>query len=60
MKRLSGGDSLVPELEEGEEEILMTRKEWQANKDVALRAGRDNARSRSGRELCFTKKIEVG
>jgi isopenicillin N synthase-like dioxygenase len=51
MKRLSGGDSLVPEIEEGEEENLMTAKEWEADRAVAIRAGRDNARSRGGREI---------
>jgi isopenicillin N synthase-like dioxygenase len=51
MKRLSGGDSLIPALEDGEEDNLMNAREWEAHKAVAIRAGRDNARSRGGRPL---------
>ncbi|KAI6083532.1 putative oxidoreductase [Hypoxylon rubiginosum] len=51
MKRLAGGDSLIPELEQGEEENTMNAKEWEAHKAVAIRQGRDNARSRGGREI---------
>ena len=50
MKRLAGDGSLVPELEEGEEDNAMTAREWEAHKAVAIREGRDNARSRGGRE----------
>ncbi|KAI2616270.1 putative oxidoreductase [Hypoxylon sp. NC1633] len=51
MKRLGGGNSLIPELEQGEEENVMNAKEWEAHKAVAIRQGRDNARSRGGREI---------
>ncbi|KAI1452443.1 putative oxidoreductase [Annulohypoxylon moriforme] len=51
MKRLAGGDSLIPELEQGEEDNKMNAKEWEAHKAVAIRQGRDNARSRGGREI---------
>lgn len=51
MKRLSGGDSLVPGLEEGEEDNLMNAREWEVTRAVAIRDGRDNARSRGGREI---------
>jgi isopenicillin N synthase-like dioxygenase len=50
MKRLNGGDSRVPDLEEGEEDNLMNAREWEAHKAVAIRQGRDNARSRGGKE----------
>lgn len=59
MKRLAGGESLVPELEEGEEDNLMNAREWEAHKAVAIRAGRDNARSRGGRELKVKREIAV-
>jgi len=51
MKRLSGEGSLVPELEEGEEDNLMSARDWEVHKAVAIKAGRDNARSRGGRPL---------
>ncbi|KAI0159975.1 putative oxidoreductase [Hypoxylon sp. FL1284] len=51
MKRLAGGDSLIPELAQGEEDNMMNAKEWEAHKAVAIRQGKDNARSRGGREI---------
>jgi isopenicillin N synthase-like dioxygenase len=51
MKRLSGGESLIPGLEEGEEDTLITAKEWESKRAVVIRDGKDNARSRGGREL---------
>jgi isopenicillin N synthase-like dioxygenase len=51
MKRLSGGESLIPELEEGEEDSSMNAREWEAHRSVAIKAGRDNARSRGGKPL---------
>lgn len=59
MKRLSGEQSLVPGLEEGEEDSMMNAREWEAERAVALRAGRDNARSRGGREIKVKSKVEV-
>jgi isopenicillin N synthase-like dioxygenase len=61
MKRVAEGDSLIPKLEEGEEENLMNAREWEAHKAVAIRAGRDNARSRGGKPLGFpvNKGIQV-
>ncbi|OTA98544.1 hypothetical protein M426DRAFT_69610 [Hypoxylon sp. CI-4A] len=62
MKRLSGGDSLIPELEQGEEDNRMNAKEWEAHKAVAIRQGKDNARSRGGREIKLKgeKNVLVG
>ena len=51
MKRLGGQGSLIPELEDGEEDNTMNAREWEAHKAIAIRAGRDNARSRGGREM---------
>ena len=51
MKRLSGGGSLIPELEEGEEDNLMSSKEWEKFRSAAIQAGHDNARSRGGKPL---------
>jgi hypothetical protein len=51
MKRLSEGDSLIPSPEEGEEDTLLNAKDWEAERAVAIRAGRDNARSRGGRAI---------
>ncbi|KAH9996193.1 putative oxidoreductase [Xylariaceae sp. FL0662B] len=51
MKRLAGGDSLIPELEQDEEDNMMNAKEWEAHKAAAIRQGKDNARSRGGREI---------
>ena len=39
IKRLAGGESLVPPLEEGEEDNAMNAKEWEAHKAVAIRQG---------------------
>ncbi|KAL9619162.1 MAG: hypothetical protein Q9160_006171 [Pyrenula sp. 1 TL-2023] len=55
MKRLAGGDSLIPGIEDGEEENLMNAKEWEACKAKAIQAGRDNARSRGARNLVRKK-----
>lgn len=43
--------SAVPDLEEGEEDLDCTANEWLARKGAAIRAGKDNARSRGGRAL---------
>ncbi|KAI1078496.1 putative oxidoreductase [Whalleya microplaca] len=51
MRRLAGGDSLIPELGEDEEDNTMNAKEWEALKAVAIRQGKDNARSRGGRDI---------
>ena len=51
MKRLLGGGSLIPELEDGEEDNLMNARQWEAEKGKALVQGRDIARSRGGREI---------
>jgi len=51
MKRLSGGGSLIPELEDGEDDNSMTAREWEIYRAVAIKAGQDNARSRGGRPL---------
>jgi isopenicillin N synthase-like dioxygenase len=51
MKRLSGDGSLIPGLSEGEEENEMNAKQWEVAKGVAIMSGRDNARSRGGREI---------
>ena len=50
MKRLSGG-GVIPALKEGEEDIDMDAKEWERQKAIAIQSGRDNARSRGGREI---------
>ena len=61
MKRLAGGKSLVPPLEEGEEDNMMNAREWEAHKAVAIRQGRDNARSRGGKALELTEQeINLG
>ncbi|KAJ8062280.1 hypothetical protein OCU04_008827 [Sclerotinia nivalis] len=53
MKRLAPPDypsSLVPKIIEGEEtDNEMNAREWEVHKAVAIRAGKDNARSRGGR-----------
>ncbi|KAL1966121.1 hypothetical protein VTN77DRAFT_4869 [Rasamsonia byssochlamydoides] len=59
MKRLSEGDSLIPALEEGEEDNLINARQWEAHKAVAIRAGRDNTRSRGGREIKLEGKKTV-
>lgn len=59
MKRLSGGGSLIPGLEDGEEDNMMNAREWEAYKAVAIRQGRDNARSRGGREIKLEGKSKV-
>ena len=51
MKRLAMEGSAVPDLEEGEEDLDCTANEWLARKGAAIRAGKDNARSRGGRAL---------
>lgn len=51
MSRLAGGESLIPPIEEGEEDNKMNASEWESHKAVAIRAGKDNARSRGGREI---------
>ncbi|KAH8690689.1 hypothetical protein BGW36DRAFT_389184 [Talaromyces proteolyticus] len=51
MKRLAGGDSIIPPLEEGEEDTTMTAREWESHRAVAIKAGKDNARSRGGRDI---------
>jgi isopenicillin N synthase-like dioxygenase len=51
MKRLASGESLIPELEEGEEDNELTAREWEAQKAIAIRSGRDCARSRGDREI---------
>lgn len=51
MKRLAGGESLVPPISEGKEGNLMNAREWEAHKAVAIRVGKDNARSRGRREF---------
>jgi isopenicillin N synthase-like dioxygenase len=51
MKRLSGGQSLVPPIGEDEEENLMNSRDWEIHRAIAIRAGKDNARSRGGREI---------
>lgn len=59
MKRLPGGDSLIPAPEEGEEDNLMNARQWEAHKAVAIRQGRDNARSRGGRDIKLEGKNKV-
>jgi len=59
MKRLTGGDSLIPAPEEGEEDNLMNARQWEAHKAVAIRQGRDNARSRGGRDIKLEGKNKV-
>ncbi|TEY29576.1 hypothetical protein BOTCAL_0938g00020 [Botryotinia calthae] len=53
MKRLAPPNhpsSLVPQILEGEDgDNEMNAREWEAHKAVAIRAGKDNARSRGGR-----------
>jgi isopenicillin N synthase-like dioxygenase len=51
MKRLSGEASLIPAPEDGEEGNPMNAREWEVHRAVAIKAGRDNARSRGGRPL---------
>jgi isopenicillin N synthase-like dioxygenase len=51
MKRLSGGRSLIPKLQEGEEENQVTAREWEIAKAIAIKSGRDCARSRGGRAI---------
>lgn len=46
MKRLAGGESLIPELGDGEVDNEMNAREWEMHRAVAIKAGRDNARSR--------------
>ena len=55
MRRLSGRGSLIPELNVGEEENELNAKEWEVQKAIAIRSGRDNARSRGGREIIFAQ-----
>ena len=59
MKRLAGEGSLIPGLEEGEEENLMNAREWEAHKAIAIKAGRDNARSRGGKPLKLRGKEKL-
>lgn len=51
MKKLFGVGSLIPGLEDGEEENMMNARQWEAEKGKALTQGRDIARSRGGREI---------
>lgn len=50
MKRLGGGE-VIPALREGEEDVEMDAREWERQKATAIQSGRDNARSRGGREI---------
>jgi isopenicillin N synthase-like dioxygenase len=59
MKRLSGGNSLIPELEEGEEDTTINAREWEARRVAALRKGQDNTRSKGGREIKLEDKNKV-
>ena len=58
MNRLAGGESLIPPIEEGEEDNKMNAREWESHKAVAIKAGRDNARSRGGREIKLDGKSD--
>ncbi len=49
MNRLAYDGSAIPDLEEGEENLDCTAKEWLVRKAQGIRAGKDNARSRGGR-----------
>jgi isopenicillin N synthase-like dioxygenase len=51
MQRLAGEGSLIPRLEQGEEDNGLTAREWEIQKAIAIRSGRDCARSRGGREI---------
>lgn len=51
MKRLGGEGSLIPESGEGEEDNTMSAKEWEVHRSLAIRAGKDNTRSRGGIEI---------
>ncbi|PQE18295.1 2OG-Fe(II) oxygenase family protein [Rutstroemia sp. NJR-2017a WRK4] len=63
MKRLAPPtypSSLVPPLAEDEEaENEMNAREWEAHKAVAIRSGKDNARSRGGRPFNGESKKNV-
>jgi isopenicillin N synthase-like dioxygenase len=49
MKRLVGG--LIPDLQDGEDEVDCSASEWERKKSMALAAGKDCARSTGGRPL---------
>jgi isopenicillin N synthase-like dioxygenase len=59
MKRLSGGKSLVPPIGDDEEENLMTSREWEGHRAAAIRAGKDNARSRGGRKIIIPAESAI-
>lgn len=56
MKRLDVEGSLIPDLGEKEEDLDCDANQWLARKGAAIRAGKDNARSRGGAEL---KVVEI-
>jgi isopenicillin N synthase-like dioxygenase len=51
MRRLVGGNSVVPRLKEGEEDNLLTVKEWEVQKTIAIQLGKGIKSSRGGREI---------
>ena len=51
MQRLAKSGSLIPGLEEGEEELDCTATEWESRKTKVIVSGKHFARSRGGREI---------
>lgn len=50
MRRLGGGD-VIPAVEEGEEEVEYSAREWEIKKTGAITSGEDITRSRGGRSV---------
>ena len=51
MKRLDVPGSLIPPLEEGEQQLDCNASEWGTSKAIGLMSGKDTARSRGGRAI---------
>jgi isopenicillin N synthase-like dioxygenase len=51
MKRLAVAGSVIPTLDDGEEDLDCTADEWVTRKAIGLMSGKDTARSRGGRAI---------
>ena len=53
MKRLTGGNSLIPPLEDGEDEVNCNAAAWEARRAAGIVSGKGFARSKGGREIAI-------
>ena len=51
MNRLALPGSVIPDLEEGEQDLGLSANEWLKKKSLGIRSGKDTARSRGGRAV---------